>query len=53
MRGGQEPDTALAHQSLLRLGIFPRRDDAMVLLLLHPDGWWLGRLEDPPVAEQD
>lgn len=50
--GGQESDIALAGQSLLHLGIFPRREDAVVLLLL-PDGWWLGRLEDLPVAHQD
>lgn len=53
MRGGRKSDAALAHQSLLHLGIFQRQGDAVVLLLLHPDGGWPGRLEDLPVAEQD
>lgn len=50
VHGGWESDAALAHQSLLHLGIFSRCDDATVILLLHPDGWWPGRLEDLPVA---
>lgn len=28
--------------SLFHLGTFPRQDRAVVVLLLHPDGWWLG-----------
>lgn len=31
---------------MFHLGIFPRQDHTMAVLFLHPDGWWLGELQD-------